>query len=109
MKSGDKKRKARRTAEQDFELFKEYQRIPNGKKAEFMRKHGLYPAEIVRIEDAVRQGGVEALETRRSRKKDQVVPASHVEERDERIRELEGSLADIVAENRILKKKVNGV
>ena len=104
-----KRRKARRTAEQDFELFKEYQRVPNGKKAEFMRKHGLYPAEIVRIEDAVQQGGVGALEARRSRKKEQVVPASVLEERDDRIRELEGTLADVVTENRILKKKVNGV
>jgi len=74
-----------------------------------MRKHGLYPAELARIEEVCSSGAVEALKERKSRKKNRMVSVTEVSDREERIRELEASIADLVGENRILKKKVNGV
>lgn len=109
METSRKGIKTKRTAEEEFELYKEYLRVHNGEKAEFMRKHGLYPAILQRIEDVIRKGGIDALKARKSRKQKRMVDESELNEREERIRELEGTLADTVTENRILKKKVNGV
>lgn len=108
METSKKKSTNKRKPEEDFELYKEYLRVPNGKKAEFMRKHGLYPAELVRIEEVCSTGAVAALKERKSRKKNRLVPETEVTDREERIRELEASIADLVGENRILKKKANG-
>jgi len=105
MEQSRKRKKSKRTAEEDFELFRELLRVPNGKKAEFMRKHGLYPAEVERIVATVRDGAVGALKARKSRKRDRMVPEAELNEREQRVRELEGLIADLAAENKILKKK----
>jgi hypothetical protein len=108
MEQRRKRKKSKRTAEEEFKLYQEFLRVPNGKKAEFMRKHGLYPAEVARLEETCRNGAVDALKTRKSRKRDRMVPESELNEREQRVRELEGLIADLAAENKILKKKVNG-
>ena len=105
-KDGDGEKKRVLSAEKKFHLFLEAQRStePIG---ELLRREGLYPTDLARIRQQVREGAVQRLGAKPGRKAE-VVSADSYEELKRELQQKERALADLAVELAILRKKTNG-
>lgn len=95
------------SGEQKYQILEEIKRNP-GRKAEILRREGLYSADIRRFEDVVRESGVKALgRMRPGKKKEHEVPLERYEALEREHAEKEKALAALTVEFLALKKKVN--
>lgn len=107
-KDNTDRKKRKLSAEKKYQILEEIKVNPK-KKAEILRREGLYRSDIIRFETTARTGAIKALEQQGQGKK-KVIEVSIQEY--ERIKcELEAkdkTLADLAVDYMILKKKVNG-
>lgn len=102
------RKKKRLTAEQKYQILEEVKRNP-GKKAEILRRAGLYTADVQRFEAVIRESGIKALsQMRPGRKKIREIPLEQYEALQREHDEKEKALAALTVEFLALKKKVDG-
>lgn len=96
------------TGEKKYQILEELKRNP-GKKAEILRREGLYTQDIQRYESIVREHGIKGLsQMRPGKKKIREVPIEQYEAMERAHTEKEKALASLTVEFLALKKKVNG-
>jgi transposase-like protein len=94
------------TAEKKFQIYLEAQSSdqPVG---ELLRREGLYSTDLARIRQQVREGALQRLSAKPGRKQDQVNTDAYEAIKHE-LQEKERTLADLLVELAILRKKTNG-
>jgi 23S rRNA maturation-related 3'-5' exoribonuclease YhaM len=96
------------SGEKKYQVLEEIKRNP-GKKAEILRREGLYQNDIKRYEEITRDAGIKALGQMRPGKKRQLeVPIEQYEAMRREHEAKEKALAELTVEFLALKKKVNG-
>jgi transposase-like protein len=102
-------RKRRRlTGEKKYQILQEV-RLNPGKKAEILRREGLYQNDLKRFEDVAREAGVKALgQMHPGKKRVREVPSEQHEALKKEHDAQEKALAALTVEFMALKKKVNG-
>ena len=96
------------SGEKKYQVLQEVKTHP-GKKAEILRREGLYQNDLKRFDDISREASVKALGQMRPGKKRQVeVPIEQHESLKREFAIQEKTLASLTVEFMALKKKVNG-
>ena len=97
------------TAEKKYQMLHEIQAHPE-KKAEILRREGLYGSDLSRFEEIAREGALKALKNSKpgKRRKDYDVPMEEHERLKAELARKEKALADLTVDFTVLKKKVNG-
>jgi len=105
-KDGDGEKKRVLSAEKKFHLFLEAQRStePIG---ELLRREGLYPTDLARIRQQVREGAVQRLGAKPGRKAELVSAASY-EKLKRELQQKERALRDLSIALAILQRKPEG-
>jgi len=104
--NGVRKRKIL-SAEKKYQILEEIKRNP-ARKAEIIRREGLYSSDIQRFERIVRDGGIKALkDCKPGRKRIQEVSYEEYESLQRELAKKENALAELSVELVALKKKVN--
>jgi transposase len=113
MSENEKEQKAVRkrkmlSAEKKYQILEEIKAHPE-KKAEILRREGLYRSDLSRFEEAAKAGALKALkEMTPGKKKISEVPAEEHEKLKKELGQKEKALADLSVEFLILKKKTDG-
>jgi hypothetical protein len=96
------------SGEKKYQVLQEVRANP-GKKAEILRREGLFQTDLKRYEDIVREAGIKALGQMRPGKKRMLeVSAETHELLKQEYEKQEKALAGLTVEFMVLKKKVNG-
>ena len=96
------------SGEKKYQVLEEIKRNP-GKKAEILRREGLYQNDIKRYEEITRDAGIKALgQMRPGKKRPREVPIEQHETLKREHDAKEKALAELTVEFLALKKKVNG-
>ncbi|MCK5319615.1 MAG: hypothetical protein KAJ55_17010 [Anaerolineales bacterium] len=96
------------SAEKKYQILEEIKANPE-KKGEILRREGLYSSDLLRYEEAAREGAIKELKNSvPGRKKTKEVPIEEYERIKAELERKEKALADLTVEHMILKKKVNG-
>ena len=96
------------SAEKKYQIVEEIKRNP-GRKAEILRREGLYSSDILRFERIIREGGIKALkECKSGKKRLQEVSYEEYASLQRELAKKENALAELSVELVALKKKVNG-
>jgi hypothetical protein len=96
------------TGEKKYEVLEEIKSHPE-RKAEILRREGLYTGDIMRFERVVRAAAIAALHNNRPGKRaPTVIPFEQFEQLREELGQKEKALAEMSVEYFALKKKVNG-
>lgn len=96
------------SAEKKYQILEEIKAHPE-KKAEILRREGLYRSDLTRFEEAAKAGALKALkENTPGKKKNTEVSAEEYEKLKKELEQKEKALADLSVEFLILKKKTDG-
>jgi len=109
MRTGTRK-KVPLSAERKMAILEEIRQDPS-RKAEILRREGLYSADITRYEEVAREGALKALKEVKPGRKPKILAEMNTESYLSMKQELERkerALAELAVEFTILKKKVNG-
>jgi hypothetical protein len=102
------RQRKRLTGEKKYQILEEVKSHPE-RKAEILRREGLYTGDLLRFERIVRDAGIVALHNNRpGRKKPASVSNDHYEQLKHELEQKEKTLAEMSVEYFALKKKVNG-
>jgi len=109
MRTGTRK-KVPLSAERKMSILEEIRQDPS-RKAEILRREGLYSTDINRYEEVAREGALKALKESKPGRKHKILAEMSTESYLSMKLELErkdNALAELAVEFTILKKKVNG-
>ena len=96
------------SAEKKYQIIEEVRAQPS-KSGEILRREGLYRSDIVRFENAAREGAITALKLMTpGRKKVREVAIEDYEKLKSELEQKEKALADLTVDYMVLKKKTNG-
>ena len=96
------------SAEKKYQIIEEVRAQPS-KSGEVLRREGLYRSDIVRFENAAREGAITALKQMTpGRKKVREVAIEDYEKLKSELEQKEKALADLTVDYMVLKKKTNG-
>jgi len=96
------------SAEKKYQILEEIKVNPE-KKGEILRREGLYSSDLLRYENAAKEGAIKELRTLvPGKKRIREVPLEEHEKVKAELAIKEKALADLTVEHMILKKKVNG-
>ena len=102
------RKKRNLSAEKKYQILEEIKAHPD-KKGEILRREGLYRSDLLRYEEAAKEGAIKELRNSvPGRKKVKEVPLEEHEKIKAELERKEKALADLTVEHMILKKKVNG-
>jgi transposase-like protein len=102
------RRKKKLSAEKKYQIVEEIKAHPD-KKAEILRREGLYRSDLARYEATAREGAIKELRKQvPGRKKIQEVPIEEHERVKAELEKKEKALVDLTVEFMVLKKKVDG-
>lgn len=108
MKTKEVRKRKKLTAEKKYQILKEVASNPD-KKAEIIRREGLYSGDLKRFEEAAREGALKSLKALRpGPKRVMEVPIKEHEALQKDLLRKEKALAELSVEFTILKKKVDG-
>ena len=97
------------SAEKKYQIIEEVRAQPS-KSGEILRREGLYRSDIVRFENAAREGAIIALKQMTpGRKKVREVAIEDYEKLKSELEQKEKALADLTVDFMVLKKKTNGM
>jgi hypothetical protein len=97
------------SGEKKYQVLEEIKSHPE-RRAEILRREGLYTGDILRFERVVRAAAIVALHNNRpGRKAPSVVPFEQFEQIQMELGQKEKALAEMSVEYFALKKKVNGI
>ena len=106
--NGGPRKRRKLSGEKKYQVLEEIKCHP-GKKAEILRREGLYRNDIQRYDEIVRQAGIKALgQMRPGKKRVLEVPLEQHESLKREHDTKEKALAALTVEFLALKKKVNG-
>jgi len=94
------------SAEEQWRIYRETS-APGAQVGEILRKYGMYPAELQKIRQRVKEGAKKELGRNRYRKKPEAVAYVEHEKLKSELAAKEKALAEMSQEFLILKKKVN--
>ena len=96
------------SAEKKYQIIEEIKAHPE-KKAEILRREGLYRSDLSRFEDTAKAGALKALkEMTPGKKKTTEVAVAEYEKLKKELEQKEKALADFSVEFMLLKKKTDG-
>ena len=96
------------SAEKKYQILEEIKANPE-KKGEILRREGLYSSDLMRYENAAKEGAIKELRILvPGKKRIREVPLEEHEKVKAELAIKEKALADLTVEHMILKKKVNG-
>ena len=96
------------SAEKKYQILEELRAQP-GKSGEVLRREGLYRSDIMRFENAAREGALKALKQMVPGKiKVREVAIEDYEKLKSELEQKEKALADLTVDYMVLKKKTNG-
>jgi len=108
MSSKEVRKRRKLSGEKKYSILDEIRKNPE-KKAEILRREGLYSSDIQRFEEAAREASIKALNASRPGPKKAVeIPLKDHEALQRELARKEKALAELSVEFTILKKKVNG-
>jgi len=97
------------SGEKKYQVLEEIKSHPE-RKAEILRREGLYSGDILRFERVVRIAAITALHNNRpGRKAPAVIPIEQFVQIQKELGQKEKALAEMSVEYFALKKKVNGI
>jgi hypothetical protein len=96
------------SGEKKYQVLLEIKQNPQ-KKAEILRREGLFQNDLKRYDEVVREAGIKALgQMRPGKKRPREVPVEQYESLKQEFEQQQKALASLTVEFMTLKKKVNG-